>query len=58
MSKPIISVEEAREIIGESAQSMSDQQVEDLVVLLDIIAKEALKTSKNKRSYSQNTDIA
>lgn len=57
MSNLIISVEEAREILGESAQSMSDNQIEDTIVLLDIIAKEALKQAKVKRKMAERGDI-
>lgn len=45
----IVSIKEAREILGESATGMSDQEIEKLVEDLDFIAIHALKDAREKR---------
>jgi hypothetical protein len=44
--KPIISVEEARKILGKDANGMSDKQIADAIETLDILAKDALETAR------------
>ena len=47
--KPVISVKEARKILGKLAKDMTDEQVEDLVYRLDQLAKAVIEDMKNKR---------
>jgi hypothetical protein len=46
MDNLIISVEEAREILGKEAHSYTDQQIIKLIMLLDEMAKLALQRAK------------
>jgi hypothetical protein len=45
----IISVEEAREILGSEAEKMTDEQLIDLIQTLDVLAVEALRQAREKR---------
>jgi hypothetical protein len=49
MVKPIMSVEEARGILGDDAKSMTDEQVAELVSNVDELAKLALDVAKEQR---------
>jgi hypothetical protein len=51
--EPLISINEARKLLGKEAQDLSDQEVVDLIVLLTDSAKEYLKIIVLKR---QETD--
>ncbi|HTE57193.1 MAG TPA: hypothetical protein VK694_00460 [Verrucomicrobiae bacterium] len=42
----IISIEEAREILGSDAQGMSDEEITQVISTLDILAKDALELAK------------
>jgi len=44
--KPIVSVEEAREILGSSALGMTDEDIIEVIETLDLMAKESLKKAK------------
>jgi hypothetical protein len=44
----IISVEEAREILGSSADSMSDDDIINVIETLDVLAVEALRKSREQ----------
>lgn len=46
---PIISVKEARKILGKGYAHMSDSEVENLIQNLDAIAVAALKDAREKR---------
>lgn len=46
MTDFIISVKEAREILGEDAEKMTDEEIERTIILLNQIAKEALKMAR------------
>jgi dsDNA-binding SOS-regulon protein len=46
----IVSVDEARELLGDSAVNLTDEQIEEVIMLLDEIAKEALRQSRQKYS--------
>jgi len=45
----IVSIKEARKILGKMAKEMTDQEIVDLVDNLDAIAIEALKQAREKR---------
>lgn len=47
-AKPIISVKEARKILGKDANGMSDEDIESVVQTLDLLAKDALQKAKVK----------
>ena len=47
-SKPVISVEEARKILGGVAENMTDEEIESVVETLDLLAIEALKYSNEE----------
>lgn len=44
----IVSVSEARKLLGESAKSLADEEIERMIILLDIIAKESIEQSRSK----------
>ncbi len=45
----IISIKEARKILGNIANTMTDKQIEELVETLDVLAVQALKIAREKR---------
>jgi hypothetical protein len=51
--EPLISIKEARKLLGKEAQELSDQEVMELIALLTDSAKEYLKIIVLKR---QETD--
>lgn len=46
MAKLVLSVSEARKILGKKSEGMSDEEIEFVVETLDLMAKDALKLSK------------
>jgi hypothetical protein len=46
--KPIISVKEARKLLGKEAKDMTDEQVAELVEQTDELAKLALEVARDK----------
>ena len=48
MAGLIISVEEARELLGKAGQNMTDEEIEEVIINLDIIAKDSLEMARNK----------
>jgi Ca2+-binding EF-hand superfamily protein len=48
MTGLIISVAEARELLGKAGKNMTDEEIEDLIVNLDVIAKHSLEMARNK----------
>jgi vacuolar-type H+-ATPase subunit H len=46
--KPIISVKEARKILGKDAETMADREIEEVVNTLDLLAKDALQEAKRR----------
>lgn len=46
--KPVMSVEEARKLLGEEADGMTDEEIERLINDLDIMARYALKLARQK----------
>lgn len=46
--KPIISVEEAREILGDVASRMSDEELTETIKTLDLLAKDALEQARRE----------
>ncbi len=44
----IISVGEAREILGKAGQNMTDEEIEDVIINLDVIAKNSLEMTREK----------
>lgn len=48
MKKQIISVEEARKILGKDADNMSDKDIEYVIDTLDLLAKDTLEQTKHK----------
>lgn len=47
--KLVISVERAREILGNEAQNMTDGEIEKLILDLDFFAKAALDMARKER---------
>jgi len=43
-----ITVKEARKILGKDADGMSDSEIEETLITLNLLAKDALKLSKEK----------
>jgi hypothetical protein len=55
----IISVEEARKILGSAATAMSDEEIIEVISTLDIMAKDALETARYKLHMKKDaTDLA
>jgi len=50
MKNPIISVKEARKILGKDADGMSDEQIEETIQTLDTLAGHALELAKQELS--------
>lgn len=50
----IISVKEARVILGDKAADMSDREIDFVKETLDLIAKDALKISKEELHRKRN----
>lgn len=48
MNKPIISVNEARKILGKDAVGMTDDEIANVIETLDILAKDALQEAQRK----------
>ena len=48
MPEPVMTVKEARELLGTDAESMTDEQVAKLVEDVDVLAKLALDVAKDK----------
>lgn len=48
-NRPIISVKEARKILGKEAKNMTDQEVAKLIDDLDFLAKYAIQQYKAER---------
>lgn len=46
MNELIISVNEARKLLGETAEKLSDDEIEKLVLDIDFIARNAIKQFK------------
>ncbi len=54
-----VSVEEARNILGDDALSMSDEEIIEVISTLDILAKDALDTARtNLRMKRDARDLA
>lgn len=49
MREPVMSVKEARELLGKDAKDMTDEQVTKLVEDVDELAKLALEVAKQQR---------
>ncbi len=57
--KPIISVAEAREILGSDASRMTDAEIEELITTLDLLAKDALAMARKQiRMKNDAEDMA
>jgi hypothetical protein len=54
----IISVKEARKILGKTASGMTDEEIEELVENLDVIAVHALKDAREKRMKEDASAMA
>ena len=48
MDKPIISIKEARKILGKDAIGMADDEIANVIETLDILAKDALQKAREK----------
>jgi hypothetical protein len=56
---PIVSVKEAREMLGKDAETMSDGEIVDVIGTLDLFAKDALEMARRKISMKKDaTDLA
>ena len=57
--KPIISVKEARKILGSTATGMSDDEISDVIDTLHSLAKSAIDDAKTKLQIKKDTkDLA
>jgi len=44
----VISIEEARKILGKDADKMSDKDIENVIDTLDLLAKDSLEKNRHK----------
>lgn len=44
----VVSLEEARKIMGEDADKLTDEQLEDVIILLQEIARAAIKDGRKQ----------
>ncbi len=49
MNKQIISVKEARKLLGKTAENMTDEEIEKTIIDLNFIAKHAIKDFKENK---------
>lgn len=52
--KPIISVKEARKILGDSAVGMSDNEISEVIITLDLMAVDALEKAKHRLAVKKD----
>lgn len=45
---PIISIKEARKLLGKDAVCMTDAQIEDVISTLDLLAKDSLEQARRR----------
>jgi len=50
MDKPVMSVKEARKLLGKDATSLSDEEIEKLISDLEFIARQAIRSYHSKLS--------
>ncbi len=55
--KPIISIEEARKILGEEGKNLSDVELKKLMDDLDFLAKAALEIARKEKLETQKERI-
>ncbi len=48
MMNPIVSIKEAREILGANATGMSDDEILEVITTLDLLAKDALEQARTR----------
>ena len=57
--QPIVSVKEARKLLGDSADAMSDDEILKVINTLDLLAKDALQLAReNLRKKKDADDLA
>lgn len=56
--KTVLSVKEAREILGKDADKMSDEEVESTILILNDIATAALEDARMKKLNEDATKMA
>lgn len=56
MDKLIISVKEARKLLGKTAVNLSDEEVEKIIIDLNFIAKHAIKDFRENKYKTSATD--
>lgn len=53
--KPLITVAEARKLLGSDCKHMNDDQVQEVIVTLTLIAKNYLKSNSSNNSFGNDT---
>jgi len=48
-----VTIEEARNILGDNASGMSDEQIGELILCLELLAKEYFKKLRDKSSVEE-----
>ena len=54
MSEPVVSVKEARSLLGEDVVGMSDDEIIEIINTLDLLAKDALQEAKRRASMKKD----
>lgn len=54
--KPVITLEEARKLLGEDGKGMSDDEVREIIENFDLIAQYIIKLVPAKRKLVKDTD--
>lgn len=50
-----VSVAEARDILGKDAEGMTDEQIQDVIITLDLMAKDALESARKALRMKRDT---
>lgn len=47
-SPPLISIKEARKLLGNESRNLDDDQIRDIIITLSLIARQSLKINSSK----------
>ena len=56
-AKPVMTVQEARKLLGDEAKGMTDEEVQKLIDDLDIIAQYSIKLVQKFDTNGKQTDM-
>jgi hypothetical protein len=53
-SEPIVSIDEARKLLGDSAVGMTDMEILNVINTLDLLAQDALKEARRRLAMKKD----